>query len=150
MTHLRTIVRHADQALTRAFEEELSKSGLDLTGSQAFVLDAIRRFDRPSQTDIVNETGIDRSTIADVVRRLVKKGLVKRKRTKEDARRYALELTESGTRDATVVATAENRLTASLALKEPTAMKGIEKKIMSVIRAVNGSGSTGSGLVAAE
>ncbi len=45
-----------------------------------------------SQTDIVNLTGIDRSTLADIVRRLVKKGLLQRRRTKQDARAAAQRL----------------------------------------------------------
>jgi DNA-binding MarR family transcriptional regulator len=50
----------------------------------------------PSQTDIVERTGIDRSTLADIVRRLKGKGLLQRRRTKEDARAYAVRLTEEG------------------------------------------------------
>ena len=43
-------------------------------------------------------TGVDRSTLADIVRRLVKRRLISRKRTKEDARAYALTLTDAGRR----------------------------------------------------
>jgi len=49
-----------------------------------------------SQTGLVEQTGVDRSTLADVVRRLVKKGLLQRKRTKRDARMYAVRLTAKG------------------------------------------------------
>ena len=42
------------------------------------------------------QTGIDRSTLADVVRRLVEKGLLQRKRTRNDARKYAVRLTPKG------------------------------------------------------
>jgi DNA-binding MarR family transcriptional regulator len=49
-----------------------------------------------SQTGLVEQTGVDRSTLADVVRRLVKKGLLQRKRTKRDARMYAVRLTSKG------------------------------------------------------
>ena len=49
-----------------------------------------------SQTGLVEQTGVDRSTLADVVRRLVKKGLLQRKRTKRDARMYAVRLTQKG------------------------------------------------------
>jgi len=46
----------------------------------------------------VDATGIDRSTLADVVRRLSKKGLLQRRRTREDARAYAVKLTDEGRR----------------------------------------------------
>jgi DNA-binding MarR family transcriptional regulator len=49
-----------------------------------------------SQTGIVDKTGIDRSTLADIVRRLSKKGLLQRRRTKADARAYAVRLTDEG------------------------------------------------------
>lgn len=49
-----------------------------------------------SQTNLVELTGIDRSTLADVVRRMLKKGLLSRRRTREDARAYAVKLTDEG------------------------------------------------------
>ena len=52
-----------------------------------------------SQTDLVERTGVDRSTLADIVRRMLKKGLLQRRRTKDDARAYAVKLTEEGWRD---------------------------------------------------
>ena len=45
-----------------------------------------------------SRTGIDRSTLADIVRRMQKKGLLQRRRAKEDARAYAVRLTEEGRR----------------------------------------------------
>jgi DNA-binding MarR family transcriptional regulator len=49
-----------------------------------------------SQTVLVAQTGVDRSTLADIVRRLVDKRLLQRKRTKEDARMYAVRITPKG------------------------------------------------------
>jgi DNA-binding MarR family transcriptional regulator len=50
-----------------------------------------------SQTGLVDRTGVDRSTLADIVKRLTGKGrLLQRRRTKEDARAYAVKLTEEG------------------------------------------------------
>ncbi len=40
--------------------------------------------------------GIDRSTIADITRRLLKKGLLQRRRTRDDARAYSVKLTDNG------------------------------------------------------
>jgi len=51
-----------------------------------------------SQTGIVDRTGIDRSTLTEIMRRLQKKGLMQRRRTKEDARAYAVKLTDEGRR----------------------------------------------------
>lgn len=49
-----------------------------------------------SQQDIINVTGIDRSTVSQVVQLLIRKGLMKRRRTRHDARAYAVSLTDSG------------------------------------------------------
>ena len=46
----------------------------------------------------MEQTGIDRSTLADIVRRMLKKGLLQRRRTKDDARAYAVKLTDEGWR----------------------------------------------------
>lgn len=67
-----------------------------LTPRQYAVLATCAAEDGLSQTDIVRVTGIDRSTLADIVRRLVQRGFLQRKRTRSDARRYAVRLTEIG------------------------------------------------------
>ena len=70
----------------------------DLTPRQLAVLVAVAGNEGLSQTDLVERTGIDRSTLADIVKRLKGKGLLQRRRTKEDARAYAVKLTEEGQR----------------------------------------------------
>ncbi len=70
----------------------------DLTPRQFAVLVTVSQNEGLSQTDLVDKTGIDRSTLADIVRRMLKKGLLQRRRTKEDARAYAVKLTDEGWR----------------------------------------------------
>jgi DNA-binding MarR family transcriptional regulator len=64
------------------------------------------------------QTGIDRSTLADMIARMMKKGLLSRKRTKEDARANAVSITPAGKRMLTAanarVAKAENAALAVL------------------------------------
>lgn len=74
----------------------LKEAGSPLRKSQLVVLDAIFIEPGLSQTDVVDRTGVDRSTIADVVRRLMRGKLIKRARSKADARAYVLNLTEDG------------------------------------------------------
>lgn len=68
----------------------------DLTPRQYAVLVTVSLWEGLSQTELVEKTGIDRSTLADIVRRMLKKGFLQRRRTKEDARAYAVKLTEEG------------------------------------------------------
>ncbi len=94
MLHL---LHRAGQVADELFTEEMG--GSDLTPRQFAVLMVLQRLEAASQTDIVNETGIDRSTLADIVKRLVARGLIARRRLKSDARAYAVRLTPTG-RDA--------------------------------------------------
>ena len=89
------LLHRASQAVEEIFQAE---GDSDLTPRQLAVLATEAGNEGLSQTDIVNLTGIDRSTLADIVRRLVKKGLLQRRRTKQDARAYAVKLTEEGQR----------------------------------------------------
>jgi DNA-binding MarR family transcriptional regulator len=77
---------------------QLEMSGLDLTPRQYIVLLTVSKAEGLSQTDLVERTGIDRSTMADLVRRMLKKGLLQRQRSNEDRRAYSVSLTEQGTR----------------------------------------------------
>jgi DNA-binding MarR family transcriptional regulator len=67
-----------------------------LTPRQLAVLVTVSNNEGLSQTGLVDRTGIDRSTLADIVRRMQRKGLLQRRRTKEDARAYAVKLTDEG------------------------------------------------------
>lgn len=88
------LLHRAGQCAEVLFTNEASKS--DLTPRQFAVLLCVAQNPDVSQTGLVEQTGVDRSTLADVVRRLVKKGLLNRKRTKRDARMYAVRLTPKG------------------------------------------------------
>ncbi len=112
----------------------LKTGGSDLTPRQFEVLRAISMSEEPSQTVLVEMTGIDRSTLADIVRRLVDRGLVSRKRTRHDARMYALRLSEKGEaaiRAATpAVEQTDEALLSPLAQRDREAfLKGLERVV---------------------
>ncbi len=90
------MLHRAGQCAGDVFHSEM-QSG-DLTPRQYAVLITVANNEGLSQTGLVERTGIDRSTLADIVRRMLKKGLLQRRRTKEDARAYAVKLTEEGRR----------------------------------------------------
>src|SRR5262245_63491285 len=90
------LLHRASQAVEDVFASEVEIESL--TPRQLAVLMTVAQNEGLSQTGIVDLTGIDRSTLADVVHRLQKKGLLQRRRTKEDARAYAVKLTEEGRR----------------------------------------------------
>jgi MarR family transcriptional regulator, temperature-dependent positive regulator of motility len=90
-THL---LHRAVQSATDVFAREVGADGL--TPRQYAVLLTISQNEGVSQTGLVERTGIDRSTLADVVRRMIGKGLIQRKRTRTDARTYAVKLSDKG------------------------------------------------------
>ena len=78
-------------------DEVFSKTIPDVTARQGVVL-AVMGGDPNgySQTQLVDLTGIDRSTMADLMRRLERKGMIVRKRSRADARRMVCKLTPDG------------------------------------------------------
>jgi DNA-binding MarR family transcriptional regulator len=76
-----------------------------VTRSQAAVLQAVAAEPGLSQTVLVERTGIDRSTLSDIVRRMCGARMLKRGRTKDDARVHAVTLGPKG-EDALAVANA--------------------------------------------
>ncbi len=68
----------------------------NLTPRQYTVLEEIGINDGISNTGLVEQTGIDRSTMTGIVRRLQSKKLVTRRRTKRDARLYSTTITNKG------------------------------------------------------
>jgi DNA-binding MarR family transcriptional regulator len=90
------LLHRAGQCAAEIFQIELGSD--ELTPRQYAVLVTVAQNEGLSQTQLVSLTGIDRSTLADVVRRMLKKGLLQRRRTRDDARAYAVKLTEDGTR----------------------------------------------------
>ncbi len=105
----------------------------DLTPRQFAVLAAVAHNEGLSQTALVAATGIDRSTLADIVRRMLRKGLLTRQRTKSDARAYAIQLTAEGratlTRAMPAASSADNDVLAPLGLQDRQAFIGMLRKL---------------------
>jgi len=90
------LFHRAVQVVTEIYQAEMAS--YDLTARQYAVLFALAHSEGMSQSKLVDATGIDRSTMADIVRRMLKKGIIQRKRDKDDARAYDVKITEEGVR----------------------------------------------------
>jgi DNA-binding MarR family transcriptional regulator len=88
------LLHRASQRADNLFAHRVGDA--QLTPRQFAVLKAVSEADGLSQTSIMTATGIDRSTTAELVRRLVTNGLLQRRRTRRDARLYAVRLTAKG------------------------------------------------------
>ena len=88
------ILHRASQCADELFHIEAGD--LDITPRQFAVLEGIAAQEGLSQTDLVERTGIDRSTMGGLIQRLLKKRLVTRRKTEGDARTYELAVTIEG------------------------------------------------------
>ena len=90
------LLRRCVQYANDLFSQEPGAS--DLTKQQYTVLAAVEQNEGMSQTDLVNITGIDRSTLAEMIRRMIEKGLLDRERTEADQRANAVRIAAGGRR----------------------------------------------------
>jgi DNA-binding MarR family transcriptional regulator len=85
------------RALQLALDIYAEETGPDaLTQRQYAVLAAVSAHEGLTQTDLVHATGIDRSTLADLVARMIGKNLIARERSTADARANTVRLTDGG------------------------------------------------------
>ena len=88
------LLRRAQQYANDLYTQEVGTDGL--TPRQFAVLHAVDLHEGLSQTQLVRETGIDRSTLADMISRMLRKDLLARKRTEDDARANSVRITPAG------------------------------------------------------
>ena len=90
------LLKRASQVAANLYLEKNGNSGL--TQRQFVVLMAINHNDGISQAGLVDITGIDRSTMAELTGRLVAQGYIRSRKDKNDGRRNVLKLTAPGRR----------------------------------------------------
>jgi DNA-binding MarR family transcriptional regulator len=136
LSPLQSVVHLLHRAGQRADSLFADRVGDALTPRQFAVLQAVAEADGLSQTGIMAATGIDRSITADLVRRLVSHGWLQRRRTKRDARLYAVRLTPAGRRiwseSAPALRATEETLLSSLTSSERVAFI----KVLAVIASI--------------
>lgn len=84
------------RAAQRALDLYAAEAAGSVTQRQHAVLAAVSEREGAAQADLVAATGIDRSTLADMVARMIDKGLLARERSALDARANSVRLTEAG------------------------------------------------------
>lgn len=87
---LHRTAQRADALVERALAD------LQITARQFAVLNDVERNPGTSQIRLGAATGIDRSTLVDIIDRLQRRGQIERQRSSFDRRETALQLTDSG------------------------------------------------------
>jgi DNA-binding MarR family transcriptional regulator len=128
MSHIQNLHR-AGQIAHELYSGHAAKAGVGkITPRQAALIGAIAKLGvdnghPPTQAEIGAEAGIDRSTVAEVIKRLTATGLVKRTRSKEDLRAYGLSLTAAGNKMLPKLAAAIEATNADLGAR----IKGLDR-----------------------
>ena len=122
--------RHVGNLIRRAQQLHLATwtrvASAEITSAQYSILLVLERRGEASQRELCDEVDLDRSTIADLVRRMQNAGLITRERSAGDARRNVVRLTELGAAErarlAPLVVEVQRELTGHLAAAEADAL----------------------------
>ena len=101
------LIRRCAQYFGDLYANEISAN--ELTKQQFTHLAALEHNDGASQTALVEITGIDRSTLAEMVRRMLDRGLLSRERTEEDQRANSVIISPVGRKALRLARTASDR-----------------------------------------
>jgi DNA-binding MarR family transcriptional regulator len=127
------LIRRCQQYFGDLYAREAGTS--ELTKQQFTVLAALENNEGVSQTALVEITGIDRSTLAEMVRRMLEKGLLSRERTEEDQRANAVAITAAGRKALRAARSAADRAERALLDALPPPERGRFVKALAQIAA---------------
>ncbi|MCU4673268.1 MarR family winged helix-turn-helix transcriptional regulator [Microbacterium fluvii] len=91
--HTGFLIRRAQQLHVAAWSKIVST---EVSSVQYSILAVLDRLGSASQRELCEEVDLDRSTVADLVARMERRGLLQRERHPEDARRNVVALTSLG------------------------------------------------------
>lgn len=91
--HVGYLIRRAQQLHLAVWSRIVST---EVSSVQYSILLTLDRMGAASQRELCDEAGLDRSTIAEILRRMERNGLIERQRSAEDARRNTVRLTALG------------------------------------------------------
>jgi DNA-binding MarR family transcriptional regulator len=125
------LIRRAQQRHAALWNAHVST---EVSSVQFAALVALERLPGSSQADLGAVLDLDRSTIADLVRRLERRGVIEREQHAVDRRRYALRLTPAGAAEIQrlrpLVAEVNERLTAMLDRGEIAALRALLQRML--------------------
>lgn len=121
--HVGNLIRRAQQLHLATWARVASD---EITSAQYSILVVLDREAEASQRQLCDEVDLDRSTVADLVRRMETAGLISRRRATADARRNVVTLTELGAAERARLAPraveVQDELTARLDAEESAAL----------------------------
>jgi DNA-binding MarR family transcriptional regulator len=138
------LIRRCQQFYGDLYAREVGSR--ELTKQQFILLCALEQHDGANQTTLVEITGIDRSTLAEMVRRMLDKGLLSRERTEEDQRANAVAISLSGRKALRAARNAADRAERALLDALPaTERQKFVKSLSQIASAAESYASNGNG-----
>lgn len=131
------LLKRCAQYFGDLYAHEIGSS--ELTKQQFTLLAALEHNDGASQTALVDITGIDRSTLAEMVRRMLEKGLLGRERTEEDQRANSVVISPNGRKALRTARTASERAEKAMLDALPPAER---QRFVKLLAVVAGAGET--------
>lgn len=126
------LIRRAQQRHAALWQEEVST---EVSSVQYAALAVIERMPGASQSALGTELDLDRSTIADIVSRLERRGVIERSPHASDRRRYSLILTTAGLAEVEHlrprVVAVNAKLTDGLSRQDLTTLRTLLERILS-------------------
>jgi len=131
LRHTGHLIRRAQQLHAALWQEHVSAQ---VSSVQYAALAVLERRPGASQSELGAELDLDRSTIADIVTRLERRGVIERTPHETDRRRYALGLTDAGHEELErlrpLVLTANETLTATLDTGEVATLRALLTRLL--------------------
>ena len=115
------VLHRAAARIDARLDQQLSEIGL--TSRQYLLLRCVAENNGINQIGLTELTGIDRSTMTDMVGRLVARGLLVRQKKTTDARAYAVQITSTGTELLVRARPMADRIEASVVEKMPPGIR---------------------------
>lgn len=129
--HLGYLIRRAQQLHVATWSRLVST---ETSSVQYSVLAVLDRRGEASQRELCDEVDLDRSTIADLVTRMERRGLIQRERDPRDVRRKTVRLTSAGTAEraglAARVEQVQDELTAALSPEQSAQLRSILTRML--------------------
>lgn len=122
------LLRRAEQFASELFARSDLRDGVTLR--QTVLLASIAEAEGASQSDLVRTTGVDRSTLAEMMARMERKGLIARAAAADDGRAKSVRLTTEGRRRLNEALPAIREVDRNLLLALPAARRATFESIL--------------------
>jgi DNA-binding MarR family transcriptional regulator len=133
------LIRRLHQLHSALFAAECAE--FDITPVQYGLLTTLGRMPDADQNSLAQEVGLDRTNVADVLIRLANRGLIRRRRAKQDHRMMVSRLTPAGEKLTAAMSEAMTR--AQHRLLAPLEANECEVFIATLLRLVDGNNENG-------